>query len=123
MVVTVLKEKTKTVFIEQPDENNEVVKIPVEIPNGFVKYKMEIDNISTFSEDVSVKTNKVYKRRCLLRMYDGWILVNHSFDELQQMKNILHRKVQIKGFHGTYQDRRTDNKKGSTKTKSSRKKG
>lgn len=97
MVVTVLKEKIKTVIIEQ-EVDGQMQQFPVDKVIGYNKCKLEVDDISTFMEDVSTKTQKIYKNRCLLRMYDGWVIVNHSFKELQNMKSLLHRKVNVKGF-------------------------
>lgn len=96
MVVTVLKEKLKTV-VQEVNTPEGVQKIHVEKVVGHVRCKMETDDVSLFMEDCN-KKYVLYKKRCLLRTVDGWIVVNHSFDDLQKMKSILHKKVEIKGY-------------------------
>lgn len=70
----------------------------IEVPDRFVTKKMEINEITEYAELINQKTKKPYKRRCLLRSLDQWLLVNHSFEELTQMKNTQSR-VQVKGFY------------------------
>ena len=45
------------------------------------------------------KTKKPYKKRCMLRCMDQWLIVNHSFEELSKMKDTPSRIV-IRGFYG-----------------------
>jgi hypothetical protein len=52
--------------------------------------KMEYPSVISFKEMLNSKNN-VYKKRCMLNTEDGWIVVRHSWDELQQMKS--HRNI------------------------------
>lgn len=95
MIIKVLEPIYKTITIE--DENGE--KVPTEVPGKIVSKRMEINEITEFAEVINQKTKKPYKKRCMLRCMDQWIIVNHSFDELSKMKDIPSRIV-IKGFYG-----------------------
>lgn len=95
MIIKVLEPIYKTVTIE--DENGE--KVSTEIPGKIVSRKMEINEITEFAEVINQKTKKPYKRRCMLRCMDQWLVVNHSFEELSKMKDTPSRIV-IKGFYG-----------------------
>ena len=95
MIIKVLEPIYKTVTIE--DENGE--KVSTEIPGKIVSRRMEINEITEFAEVINQKTKKPYKKRCMLRCMDQWIVVNHSFEELSKMKDTPSRIV-IKGFYG-----------------------
>ena len=95
MIIKVLEPIYKTVTIE--DENGE--KVPTEVPGKIVSRRMEINEITEFAEVINQKTKKPYKRRCMLRCMDQWLVVNHSFEELSKMKDTPSRIV-IKGFYG-----------------------
>jgi hypothetical protein len=95
MIIKVLEPIYKTVTIE--DENGE--KVSTEIPGKIVSRKMEINEITEFAEVINQKTKKPYKKRCMLRCMDQWLVVNHSFEELSKMKDTPSRIV-IKGFYG-----------------------
>ena len=95
MIIKVLEPIYKTVTIE--DENGE--KVPTEIPGKIVSRRMEINEITEFAEVINQKTKKPYKKRCMLRCMDQWLVVNHSFEELSKMKDTPSRIV-IKGFYG-----------------------
>lgn len=92
MIVKVLE----AIFKIVPSDNEEGE--PVEIPQKLVSKRMEINEITEYSELINQKTKKPYKKRCLLRTSDQWILVNHSFDELCEMKNSQSR-VKVIGFY------------------------
>jgi hypothetical protein len=70
----------------------------LELPDKLVTKRMEISEITEYAELINQKTKKPYKKRCLLRSLDQWLLVNHSFEELTQMKNTQSR-VKVKGFY------------------------
>lgn len=95
MIIKVLEPIYKTVTIE--DENGE--KVPTEVPGKIVSRRMEINEITEFAEVINQKTKKPYKKRCMLRCMDQWLVVNHSFEELSKMKDTPSRIV-IKGFYG-----------------------
>lgn len=95
MIIKVLEPIYKTVTIE--DENGE--KVPTEVPGKIVSRRMEINEITEFAEVINQKTKKPYKKRCMLRCMDQWLIVNHSFEELSKMKDTPSRIV-IKGFYG-----------------------
>jgi hypothetical protein len=95
MIIKVLEPIYKTVTIE--DENGE--KVSTEIPGKIVSRKMEINEITEFAEVINQKTKKPYKKKCMLRCMDQWLVVNHSFEELSKMKDTPSRIV-IKGFYG-----------------------
>ena len=95
MIIKVLEPIYKTVTIE--DENGE--KVPTEVPGKIVSRRMEINEITEFAEVINQKTKKPYKKRCMLRCMDQWIVVNHSFEELSKMKDTPSRIV-IRGFYG-----------------------
>lgn len=95
MIIKVLEPIYKTVTIE--DENGE--KVPTEIPGKIVSRRMEINEITEFAEVINQKTKKPYKKRCMLRCMDQWLIVNHSFEELSKMKDTPSRIV-IRGFYG-----------------------
>lgn len=95
MIIKVLEPIYKTVTIE--DENGE--KVPAEVPGKIVSRRMEINEITEFAEVINQKTKKPYKKRCMLRCMDQWLIVNHSFEELSKMKDTPSRIV-IKGFYG-----------------------
>ena len=87
----------------------------IEVPERMVTKKMEISEITEYAELINQRTKKPYKKRCLLRSLDQWLLVNHSFEELTQMKNSQSR-VRVKGFYNevTRQNNRKVNR-GSKK--------
>jgi hypothetical protein len=95
MIIKVLEPIYKTVTIE--DENGE--KVPTEVPGKIVSRRMEINEITEFAEVINQKTKKPYKKRCMLRCMDQWLIVNHSFEELSKMKDTPSRIV-IRGFYG-----------------------
>ena len=95
MIIKVLEPIYKTVTIE--DENGE--KVPTEVPGKIVSRRMEINEITEFAEAINQKTKKPYKKRCMLRCMDQWLIVNHSFEELSKMKDTPSRIV-IRGFYG-----------------------
>lgn len=94
MLIKGLEPNIKT--IEAFDENN--VPYVIEKIIGYNSYKLEVDNIQMFREVLHPKTKKPYKKRSYLFTQEGWILVNHSMDELQKFKEQLHKIVKIKGF-------------------------
>lgn len=95
MIIKVLEPIYKTITIE--DENGE--KVPTEVPGKIVSRRMEINEITEFAEVINQKTKKPYKKRCMLRCMDQWLIVNHSFEELSMMKDTPSRIV-IRGFYG-----------------------
>lgn len=68
-----------------------------EITEKLVPKRMEVSEITEYAELINQQTKKPYKKRCLLRSMDQWLIVNHSFEELTQMKSTQSRTV-IKGF-------------------------
>jgi hypothetical protein len=46
---------------------------------------------------INRRTKKPYKKRCLLKTDDQWVIANHSFDELCELKK---NRTIIKGFYG-----------------------
>ena len=91
MIVKVLEAVFKTIPSEVEEGSFE------EVPERLVPKKMEIAEIIEYTELINQKTKKPYKKRCLLRSLDQWVMVNHSFDELTKMKNTQSR-VKVKGF-------------------------
>jgi hypothetical protein len=94
MIIKVLEAIYKTVPSDVEGE------LPQEVPSRFVSKRMEVIEITEYSELVNPRTKKPYKKRCLFRCMDQWLIVNHSFDELTQMKNTQSRII-IKGFYDT----------------------
>lgn len=97
MTIKALEERVKTVIVEQ-EVDGVIQQIPVEKVIGYNICRIEIDNISTFKEWVNPRTNKPFKGRSLLVVPEGVIMVKHSFNQLQQFKSDLHRRIEIKGF-------------------------
>lgn len=86
--------------IEQIYKSKEISE--EEVKEVFVKNvikKMEIAEITEFCEMINQKNKKPYKKRCMLRTIDGWVIVNHSFEELSKLKDKPSR-IEIKGFYG-----------------------
>jgi hypothetical protein len=111
MIIKVLEPLYKVITIEDEDGN----KVPTEVPGKIISKRMEINEITEFAEVINERTKKPYKKRCLLRSMDQWIIVNHSFDELSKMKDTPSRIV-IKGFYGktarrSYQEANRNSKK------------
>jgi len=109
MIIKVLEAVFKSVPSQTEEGGYE------EIAERLVPKRMEITEITEYAELINQKTKKPYKKRCLLRAMDQWLMVNHSFDELTQMKNTQSRVI-IKGFF----DETT--RQGNRKTNRSRKK-
>jgi hypothetical protein len=110
MIIKVLEQLIKTV-------SNSENEFPQEIPIGIAVKKMNITEITDFAELINPKTKKPYKKRCLLRTIDGqWLIVNHSFKELGEMKNMNNRTI-VKGFYAKIPTRGTrSNVKNKSKT-------
>jgi len=89
MIIKVLEPVFKNVTSETEEVN--------EIIDRLVSKRMEIIEITEYSELINQRTKKPYKKRCLLRSMDQWLIVNHSFDDLTKMKNSQSRIV-VKGF-------------------------
>lgn len=97
MIIKGLDDRIKTVILKQ-EIDGVIQEIPVDKVVGEDVYLIEIDDVYTFRELISPKTNKPYKNKALLRTVDGWIKVKHSMEELQRFKQTLHKKIEIKGF-------------------------
>ena len=110
MIVKVLEPLYKTVS----SNNEEGEKVYEDVIYKFTIKKMELVEITEYAEIINEKTKKPYKKRCVLRAADQWLIVNHSFDELCEMKNLNNNGVVIKGFYGkTSRSRSRYNNKGS----------
>lgn len=95
MIIKVLEQLVKTV--NSKDDSGNIYQ--EEVPAGIAVKKMNITEITDFAELINQKTKKPYKKRCLLRTLDGqWLIVNHSFKELNEMKNMNNRTI-VKGFY------------------------
>lgn len=92
MIIKVLEAIYK---ILPPEKEGE---LPQEVPEKFVSKRMEVSEVTEYSELINQKTKKPYKKRCLFRCMDQWLIVNHSFDELTEMKNSQSR-IKIRGFY------------------------
>ena len=64
---------------------------------GFYHKKININYIVEIQEMINHRTKKPYKNRCLLKTDDQWVIANHSFDELCELKK---NRTIIKGFYG-----------------------
>jgi hypothetical protein len=91
MIVKVLEAVFKTIPSEIEEGGFE------EVAERLVPKRMEIAEITEYAELINQKTKKPYKKRCLLRSLDQWVIVNHSFDELTKMKDTQSR-ITVKGF-------------------------
>lgn len=111
MIVKVLE----AVFKNKPIKTETGEVMYEEVIDKIVVKKMEIDGITEYSELINQRTKKPYKKRCLLRSSDQWLMVNHSFDELTAMKNLQSRII-IRGFYDT------STRQGNRKADRSRKK-
>jgi hypothetical protein len=78
MIINVIKYLTKLVKNDSGDYEEVFT-------NKYKILKTEIDHIGTFHETMS-DSGRIYKNRCILRLEDNWVEVNHSFDELMKMK-------------------------------------
>ena len=95
MIIKVLEQLVTNKHYQHEDGTQEIE----EILGKTVVKKMEIDEITDFCEMVNSKTKKPYKKRCLLRTQDGgWIVVNHSFEELSVLKREPQRAI-VRGFY------------------------
>ena len=105
MIIKVLEQIDKTKKIKSDDGQiyDEIVSTKL------ISKKMEISSIEEYCELVNQNTLKPYKKRCLLKTYDGqWLMVNHSFKELHEMKSSNNRII-VKGFYGNYTSRSSKN--------------
>lgn len=96
MIIKVLEPLYRT--IASKDEAGE--KIYEDVIYKFATKKMELVEITEYTEIINERTKKPYKKRCLLRSADQWLVVNHSFEELHEMKKLNNNRIVIKGFYG-----------------------
>lgn len=96
MIIKVLEPLYKTIS----SKNEEGEKVYEDVVYKFITKKMELIEITEYAEIINERTKKPYKTRCMLRTSDQWIVVNHSFEELHEMKKLNNNRVVIKGFYG-----------------------
>lgn len=65
--------------------------------SGFYSKKIDVNYISEIQELINERTKKPYKKRCLLKTEDEWVIANHSFEDLYNLK--YYRTI-ITGFYG-----------------------
>lgn len=88
-------DKTKSIRSDDGQVYDEIIS------SKLISKKMEISSIEEYCELINQNTLKPYKKRCLLKTYDGqWLIVNHSFKELNEMKSSNNRTI-VKGFYGS----------------------
>ena len=84
----------KEVVVEEVKQVEEPVKVESKPQTETttvkdIKYKSRRSNPNSEEQPkpTSEKTKKPYKRRCMLRCMDQWLVVNHSFEELSKKLN------------------------------------
>jgi hypothetical protein len=97
MILKALEDRVKTFIVKQEIEG-QVHEVPVDKVVGQNISLIEVEEVYMFKQLINPRTNKPFKGRCLLRTMDGWMIVKHSFEELQKIKQNLHKKIEIKGF-------------------------
>jgi len=94
-------------IIKVMDFETVVIKVPIVNPDGTMKYvddilptakftiiRKYVSHINEFSEYTN-KKGKIYKSRAILKDNEGgWAIVQHSFNELQNLAN----RYKIVGF-------------------------
>ena len=97
MIIKTLQERVKTIIVKQEVEGV-MQEFPVEKVVGYNIARLETDNVLEFAEWINPRTNSPYKSKAYLITPQGFVMVKHSFKELQKFKSDLHRRVEVKGF-------------------------